>query len=112
MTETSSTREVRLVSIHLFFTPSTGAGRWTGSVIPRGRSAQFIGSPGSGFLKGISCSKRIMSFEAPPDNRGRELDDRLVELRERYVDQRKAPASAVHLQMAGTPLTSGLLGQE
>ena len=40
------------------------------------------------------------------------LDDRLVELRERYVDQRKAPASAVHLQMAGTPLTSGLLGQE
>jgi hypothetical protein len=32
----------------------------------------------------------------------------------RYVDQRKAPASAVHLQMAGSvsPLTSGLLGQE
>lgn len=30
------------------------------------------------------------------------LDDRLVELRERYVDQRKAPASAVHLQMAGS----------
>lgn len=28
------------------------------------------------------------------------FDDRLVELRERYVDQRKAPASAVHLQMA------------
>jgi hypothetical protein len=43
------------------------------------------------------------------------LDDRLVELRERYVDQRKAPASA-YLQMAGafiaSPLTAGLLGQE
>ena len=40
----------------------------------------------------------------------------LIERRERYVDQRKAPASAVHLQMAGSvywsPLTSGLLGQE
>jgi len=34
------------------------------------------------------------------------LDDRLVELRKRYVDQRKAPASAVYLQMAGSVIAS------
>ena len=58
-----------------------------------------------------------MSFEAPPWEAFdvRILDDRLVELRERYVDQRNAPASAVHLQMVAfiaSPLTAGLLGQE
>src|SRR5262245_36942988 len=59
---------------------------------PRGRSAavssdrRAVGSWGSAGWG--SCRSR--------------LDDRLVELRERYVDQRKAPASAVHLQMAGS----------
>jgi hypothetical protein len=45
---------------------------------------------------------RVRSVLRPEAFDVRILDDRLVELRERYVDQRKAPASAVHLQMAGS----------
>jgi hypothetical protein len=59
-------------------------------------------------LKSLMNSRRLMGFTPLAENHlfetfdVRILDDRLVELRERYVDQRKAPASAVHLQMAGS----------